>query len=172
MRTVQPDGILAECYTKALMIEREAAARCKEFAEFLEEHGKLAIAAVFRKLYRYEWQHARYLERRAAGSPPPRLRHAEFQWLGDAPPEQVSDEVVFHMMTPYDALKIALSAWERAKGLFERVFRTTDDPRVRALAGALAAAGESEHVGWLANALAKVPRRPVSEADFERLLNQ
>lgn len=172
MRSVQPSRTLAECYTKALMIEHEAAARCKAFADFLEEHGKLAIAAVFRKLYRYEWQHARYLERRrAAGSPPPRLRQAEIQWLGDAPPEQVADEFVFHMMTPYDALKIALSAWERAKGLFERVFRTTDDPRVRALAGALAA-GESEHVGWLSDALAKVPRRPVSEADFERLLNQ
>lgn len=170
MGTAQPIGALAECYAKALMIEREAAARCREFAEFLEDHGELAIAAVFRKLARYEQQHANELARRTEGLPLPKLQPWEFSWLDDAPPEQVSHDMIFHLMTPYGAVKIALGAEERAKALFERVARTTDDPKVKSLAEELAAE-EKEHVAWLADALAKVPRPPISEADFEQMLN-
>ncbi len=169
MGRAQPTGSLADCYAQALMIEREAAARCSEFAEFLEDHGELSTAAVFRKLARYERQHAEELARRAAGSPLPRLREWEFSWLDDAPPERVSHELVFHMMTPYTALKIALGAEERAKVLFERVARSTEDAEVKALAEELAAQ-ESAHVGWLQDALAQVPHPPLTEGDFEGML--
>jgi rubrerythrin len=167
--TAQPVGSLAECYAQALAIEREAAARCSEFAEFLEEHGELSTAAVFRKLARYEKQHANELERRAAGFPLPRLQEWQYSWLDAAPPQQVSHELVFHLMTPYDALKIALGAEERARVLFERVARETEEPKVRELALELAST-ESEHVGWLQEALEKCARPPVTEADFESML--
>lgn len=164
-------GNLAECYAQALMIEREAAARCSEFAEFLDDHGELATAAVFHKLARYEQHHANELARRAEGFPLPNLRQWEFSWLDDAPPEQVSREFVFHLMTPYHAIKIALEAEQRAKAMFARVAGTTNDPEVRALAEELATE-ESEHVSWLEDALAKAPRPLVSEADYEQLLNR
>lgn len=171
MGSTQPAGTLAECYAQALMIEREAAERCTEFAEFLEDHGVLSTAAVFRKLARYERQHAEELARRAEGLPQPQLRQWEFSWLDDAPPEQVSHEFIFHLMTPYHALKIALGAEQRSKALFERIAASSGDPAVRQLASQLAVE-ESEHVDWLQEALAKVPRPPVSEADFEQMLSR
>ena len=171
MASTQAVGTLAECYAQALMIEREAAERCSEFAEFLEDHGALSTAAVFRKLSRYERQHAEELARRTEGYPQPKLRQWEFSWLDDAPPEEVSHEFVFHLMTPYHALKIALGAERRSKALYERIIATSDNPEVRELAAELAA-DESEHVDWLQDALARVPRPPASEADFERMLNR
>jgi rubrerythrin len=171
MASTQPIGTLSECYAQALMIEREAAARCSEFAEFLEDHGALATAAVFHKLARYEQHHANELARRAEGVPLPDLRQWEFSWLDDAPPEQVSREFVFHLMTPYHAIKIALEAERRAKTMFARVAGTTDDPEIKVLAEELAAE-ESEHVNWLEDALAKAPRPLVSEADFEQMLSR
>jgi rubrerythrin len=169
MASTQPIGTLAECYAQALMIEREAAERCTEFAEFLEDHGALSTAAVFRKLARYEQQHAEELARRAEGFPQPHLRQWEFSWLDDAPPEQVSHEFIFHLMTPYHALRIALDAEQRSRALFEHLSAASDHPEVRSLSRQLADE-ESEHVEWLQDALVKVPRPPVSEADFERML--
>jgi rubrerythrin len=157
MASAQPIGSVAEVYAHALLVEREAAARCSELAEFLEDHGELATAAVFRKLARYEQRHADELERRATGVPLPQLSQWEFSWLDDAPPDQVSHEMIFHMMTPYNALKIALGAETRAKAMFERVAATSDDAAVQALARELAA-DESEHIGWLQDALARTPR--------------
>jgi rubrerythrin len=171
MASAQPVGTLAECYAQALMVEREAAARCAEFAEFLEDHGELASAAVFRKLARYEQHHVNELSRRAQGFPLPELSPWEFSWLDDAPPERVSREFVFHLMTPYHAIKIALDAEQRARAMFARVAGMTQDAEVKALAEELAAE-EREHVGWLEEALAKAPRPLVSEADYERLLNR
>ena len=51
-----PIGNLAECYANALAIEREAAARSAQFAEFLDDHGEQDAAELFHKLARYEQQ--------------------------------------------------------------------------------------------------------------------
>ena len=85
MASATPIGNLAECYANALAIEREAAARSAQFAEYLEDHGEQATAALFRKLARFEQQHVEELERRSAGMPLPALRPWEFSWLDDAP---------------------------------------------------------------------------------------
>lgn len=171
MASVQPIASVAQCYAQALMIEGEAAERCKEFAEFLEDRGELATAALFRKLARYEQHHANELARRAAAHPLPRLPQWEFSWLDDAPPERVSHEIVFHLMTAEGAIRIALGAEERARALFERIARTTDDPELSALARGLAAE-ENEYIHMLKESLGAMPRWPVSDADFERFLHR
>jgi rubrerythrin len=171
MGSLKPIGSVAECYAEALMIEREAAERCAEFAVFLEDHGELSAAAVFRKLARYEQGHAEELTRRSESVALPEMRQWDFSWLFDAAPDQASHGLIFHLMTPYDALKIALDAESRAKVLFERLAAATDDPEVRSLSQELAN-DEDEHLGWLQEALDRMPRAPVSEADFERMLER
>ena len=104
MASAKPIGNLAECYANALAIEREAAARSAQFAEYLEDHGEQATAELFRRLARFEEQHVEELERRTAGMPLPALRPWEFSWLDDAPAERVDHHFVFHLMTPHDAL--------------------------------------------------------------------
>lgn len=157
MATAQPAGSIADCYAQALLVEREAAARSGEFAEFLEDRGDPANAALFRKLARYEAQHAEELARRSAGMPLPPLPTWQFNWLDDAPPEQVSHGLIFHLMTPYDALKIALGAESRAKALFERMAAAGADAETRRLADELADE-EREHIAWIEAALARTPK--------------
>lgn len=171
MASAAPIGNLAECYANALAIEREAAARSAQFAEYLEDHGEQATAELFRKLARFERQHVEELERRTSGMPLPALRPWEFSWLDDAPAEQVDHQFVFHLMTPHDALKIALGAEKRAQMLYEQVIATSEDPEVQRLARELAGE-ELEHIAWLEDGLKQVPRPLVTEEDFEPLFNR
>jgi rubrerythrin len=171
MASAMPIGNLAECYANALAIEREAAARSAQFAEYLEDHGEQATAALFRKLARFEQQHVEELERRTAGMPLPALRSWEFSWLDDAPAEQVDHHFVFHLMTPHDALTIALGAEKRAQALYEQAISVSDDPEVKRLAQELAGE-ELEHIAWLEDGLKRVPRPLVTEEDFEPLLSR
>lgn len=170
MASATPIGNLAACYANALAIEREAAARSAQFAEYLEDHGEQATAELFRKLARFERQHVDELERRTAGMPLPALRPWEFSWLDDAPAEQVDHQFVFHLMTPHDALKIALGAEKRAQSLYEQVIATSDDPEVQRLARELASE-EIEHIAWLEEGLTRVPRPLVTEDDYEALFS-
>ena len=171
MASAMPIGNLAECYANTLAIEREAAARSAQFAEYLEDHGEQATAALFRKLARFEQQHVEELERRTAGMPLPALRSWEFSWLDDAPAEQVDHHFVFHLMTPHDALTIALGAEKRAQALYEQAISVSDDPEVKRLAQELAGE-ELEHIVWLEDGLKRVPRPLVTEEDFEPLLSR
>ena len=170
MASTKPIGNLAECYASALAIEREAALRCEEFAEFLEEHGERETAQLFRRLARYERQHLEELTRRAQGLPLPALREWEFSWLDDAPPGQVRHEFVFHMMTPHDALQIALGAGRRARALYEQTIAQCDDPAAKRLARELAAE-EAEHIAWLEDALVKAPAPLIAGEDREPLFS-
>ncbi len=170
MASAKPIGNLAECYANALAIEREASARSVQFADYLEDHGEQATADLFRKLARFEQQHVEELERRSSGMPLPALRPWEFSWLDDAPAEQVDHEFIFHLMTPHDALTIALGAEKRAQALYEQAISASDDPEVKRLARELAGE-EMEHIAWIEEALRKAPRPLVSEADFEQLFN-
>ncbi|MDT3734683.1 MAG: ferritin family protein [Denitratisoma sp.] len=170
MASATPIGNLAECYANALAIEREAASRSAQFAEYLEDHGEQATAALFRKLARFEQQHVEELERRSAGMPLPALRPWEFSWLDDAPAEQVDHQFVFHLMTPHDALKIALGAEKRAQALYEQAIAASEDPEVQRLARELAGE-EIEHIAWLEDGLKKVPRPLTTEDDYEALFS-
>lgn len=171
MASATPIGNLAECYANALAVEHEAAARSAQFAEFLDDHGEQEAAELFHTLARYEQQHVDELLHRTSGMPLPTLRSWEFSWLDNAPSEQVNHDFIFHLMTPYDALKIALGAEKRAQALYEQAIAVSDDPEVKRLARELAGE-EMEHIALLEDALARAPRPIVSEADYEQLFNR
>jgi rubrerythrin len=170
MAGATPIGNLAECYANALAIEREAAARSAQFAEYLEDHDEQATAELFRRLARFEQQHVEELERRTAGMPLPALRSWEFSWLDDAPAERVDHQFIFHLMTPHDALTIALGAEKRAQALYEQAIALSDDPEVKRLARELAGE-ELEHIAWLEEGLKRVPRPMTTEDDYEALFS-
>ncbi len=162
---------VADCYAHALAIEREAAARCLQFAEFLEERGETETAELFYRLHRFEHQHIQELERKAAGLPLPEVCDWEFHWINNAPSDQVDHRLVFHLMTPHDALMIALGAGKRARTLYEQSLARCEDAEVRRLAAALAEE-EIEHIALLEEGLKQVPRPPfLVEEDFEALFN-
>ena len=145
-----------ELYAHAIAIEREAAERYSEFAQRMEDAGNSAIAELFATLARHETEHLRALERRSQGVPLPALQAHEYRWLDAGAPETAARELVFRLMSPRDALTIALGAELRAQAFFERVLMTAEDPALRALAREMAAE-EAEHVVIIEGMLARTP---------------
>lgn len=150
-----------ELYAHALAVEREAAERYVEFAQYLEDQGNYAVAALFRMLARLEAQHLDRLERRSAGLELPKLE-SPYGWLSEGAPETAARELVFRLMTQRDALAIALAAEKRAQAFFERAARTTKDAAVRALAKDMASE-EADHVALIERML---ERTPAAEVDW------
>jgi rubrerythrin len=137
-----------ELYAHAIAIEREAAQRYSELAERMADEGRDELARVFGMLAGLEAGHLDALERRTSGLPLPAIAAAQYQWLDAGAPETAAHELVFRLLTPHQALAIALQGEKRAAAFFERVFVAAGDPALRALAREMAAE-EHEHVGLI-----------------------
>jgi rubrerythrin len=146
----------AELYAHAIAIEREAAARYSEFAERMDDLGNEAVAEIFATLARLEAEHLDALLERTAAIDLPALPEHEYGWLESGAPETAARELVFRLMSPRQALRIALAGEKRAAAFFESVVLTTDDPMLRALASELAA-DESDHIVMLEKLLDTTP---------------
>lgn len=163
MGSIKPIGTTAECYAHAVAIEREAAVRYAEFAELMAERGEEGTAELFEQLARFDAGHAEALAARASSMALPYVSPILHSWVDDAPPEAVSHELL-HLMTPHDALKIALDNEGRSKALFEQVIATSGDVEAKNLAAEMSAE-EGERIRRLREAFAKAP--PPIEWDEE-----
>ena len=149
-------GSVSALYAHALAIEREAAQRYGEFALHMADEGSDAVARLFAELAGFEGEHARALERESAGMALPPIAPAEFAWLDAGAPETAAHDLVFQLMTPHDALEIALAAELRAQAFFEQVLERAADPRLRELAAEIAQE-EQAHAARVRQALARTP---------------
>jgi len=152
----QIGGGVAALYAHALAIEREAAARYGEFAARMADEGNDAVAQLFAELAGFEGKHASALERECDGMALPPIAPTEFAWLDAGAPETAAHDLVFQLMTPHDALEIALCAELRAQAFFEQVLDRAADPRLRDLA-AVMVREEQVHAEWVREALARTP---------------
>jgi len=158
----------AELYAHAIAIEREAAERYAEFAERMDDLGNDGAAEVFARLAGFEAEHLEALLARTEGIALPELSVDQFRWLDAGAPETAARELVFRLMTPRQALAIALAAEERAQAFFEHVLTSADDPALRALAREMAA-DEAEHARALQRLLERTPEPWVDWASvYER----
>ena len=147
-----------ELYAHAVAIEREAVERYTELAQRMDDLGNEPVAGVFAHLARAETEHLRTLERRTEGVPLPQLGAHEYAWFGAQAPESPARELIFRLMTPRNALAIALDAERRAEVFFEQVLLAADDPALRGLAREMAA-DEAEHVALIEQLLVRTPDR-------------
>ena len=153
---MKPIRTTAELYAHAIAIEEEAAQRYAELAERMDDLGHKAVAEVFGCLARFESEHLEALERRTEGVALPALEKAQYRWLGDTAPETVARELAFRVMTPRNALSIALGAERRAQAFFEYILLSAEDPGLRALAREMAM-DEAEHVALIERLLETTP---------------
>lgn len=160
-------GGIAALYAHALAIEREAAARYREFAARLGDAGNDAAARLFAELAQCEEGHAAALERECEGMALPEIAAQEYAWLDAAAPETAAHDLVFRLMTTRDALEIALAAELRAQAFFEEVIERAADPRLRELAAAMARE-ERAHAEWVREALR---RTPDTRVDWEQVFS-
>lgn len=141
-----------ELYAHAIAIEREAGERYTEFARLMADEGNEGAAAVFARLAALEAEHLEVLLRRTDGVALPAPPDGNYRWLDAGAPETAAHEFVYRLMTPHEALAIALGAEQRASAFFESVHRTADDPALRALAQDMAME-EKEHIAMVEHAL-------------------
>ena len=152
-----------ELYAHAIAIEREAATRYAEFAERMSDMDNTAAAEVFSTLAVLESEHLEALQRRTEGMKLPRLNTYEYSWLDSGAPETPARELLFRLLTPHQALRIALGAEQRAQAFFEHVLMTAEDPALRALAREMAA-DEGDHALMLERLLERTPESIVDWA--------
>jgi rubrerythrin len=149
----------SELYAHAICIEREAAERYAEFAARMSDLGKEDVAETFSQLAAVESQHLALLLRETRGMLLPGVSQDGYRWIEAGPPDDAARELVLRLMTPRQALTIALGAELRAEAFFEQVFMTAENPALRALAREMAQE-ELEHVVAIEKLLESV-RDPV-----------
>ena len=155
-----------ELYAHAIAMEREAAQRYSEFAERMADLGNDAVAELFDRLASFEAEHLETLLRRTQGVALPEPSF-DYQWLDAAAPETAARELVFRLITPHQALAIALAAEKRAQAFFEGVFMSARDPALHGLAQEMAME-EQEHVVMVERLLERTPESNVDwDAIFE-----
>ncbi len=146
----------AELLAHAHRIEAEAAEHYGLLAEQMETHNNPEVARLFRKLEWVEGLHVDKIQQRAGDTPLPTLSPWEGKWPGDDSPEAVDLGEAHYLMTPWQALQMALKAEQSAVAFYDRVAKTATDPEVRALAAELAEE-EREHVELVHKELEKYP---------------
>ena len=158
----------AELYAHAIAIEREAAERYSELAARMDDEGREDLARLFDLLAREEAEHLEALERRTRGIALPEIGADRYRWLDAGAPETAARELIYRLMTPRQALAMALRAEQRAQAFFEHVYWTSFDPALRALAKEMAQE-EREHVAIVGSMLSDTPEPSLnSSLIFER----
>ena len=161
---VKAPQTLEDFMAQALAMEREAVERYTDFADSMETHNNLEVAAMFRTMAGYEAKHAQaILEQMGWREDPPVAREA-VAWAGFEGPETTPIEEVHYLMQPWHALELALAAEQRAEAFFGELAKLATNDAVRAAALELQAE-EAEHVELVRAWMAKVPQPDRNWAD-------
>ena len=146
---------LAELMAVALEMESEAAQRYAEFADAMETHNNLEVAALFRKMANIETGHVQaIMSEMGWREPPPSSGFGAAVFEG---PETPRLEDVHYLMQPYHALSIALACEERAEQFYAQLASTVDVESVREAARVLQNE-EREHVELIRVWMSKVEK--------------
>jgi rubrerythrin len=154
---VQAPRTLNEFMTLALAMEAEAAQRYAEFADAMEMHNNLEVAALFRKMADIEGKHAAQIMAEMGWKEPPAMPPGKATWDGFEAPETTPGDEVHYLMQPWHALQLALQNEERAERFFAKLARAATVATVRRAALELEAE-EREHVLLVKAWLKKVPQ--------------
>jgi rubrerythrin len=148
---------LDEFMREALVMEIEAAQRYAEFADAMETHNNLEVAALFRKMAGIEGKHAEQIMAEMGWTAMPAPRTASTSWEGFEAPETTPGDAVHYLMQPYHALELALANEQRAERFFARLARIATTGAVRKAALGLREE-EREHVLLIRAWMKKVPK--------------
>lgn len=148
----------ADLYAVAYQIETDAVDRYTALAGQMETHNNPQLAALFRDLARAEGLHAREIENRAANAAIAEEARRLGLWMQGESPESAEANAAHYLMTPRDALQLALAGEQRAVAFFTQVRDTAGDPQLKALAAELLEE-EVEHVDLCLSLLQRYPLR-------------
>jgi len=149
-------GSISELLAHALALEEEATERYAELAEIMEAHNNPDAAQLFARMAKIEQHHVaevrKEIERRGLED----LAPAEYHWVGMEGPETTDHADLHYLMTPRQALLLALTNERRARDYFGAIAGHATDPEVAQFAGEMAEE-EKEHVEWVERWLEQFP---------------
>jgi rubrerythrin len=154
-----------ELLVHALVIELEAVQSYKDLAEQMEQCGNTEVAGLFDKMAKLEAEHAEKIRAIAGEVELPELAPWEFRWSGLEPPENIDLAGVHYLMTPHQALELALENELSAMAFFDAVAHDSTDDQVGSLAREFGD-DERQHVAWMKEWLAKYPP-PDDDWDYD-----
>jgi rubrerythrin len=155
---------LDDFMNQALVMEMEAAQRYSDFADAMEMHNNLEVAALFRKMADIEGKHAQQIMAQMGWTTTPAPLPGAIHWDGFEAPETAAIDDVHYLMQPYHALEVALAAEVRAERFFAKLVRAATTPAVRKAAREMQEE-EREHVELVRAWMKKVPKPDADWAD-------
>jgi rubrerythrin len=144
---------LEELLLHALIMEREAVQRYKQLARMMECVGNAKVAQIFAKMSKIEARHVCKIEEQIGEHALPILTPSEYRWKGPESPENADSGRVYQLMTPRQAMSLALDCEKHAFDFFDDVVEDSTDESVREVAAEFAAE-EKQHVAWVQEWLA------------------
>jgi rubrerythrin len=154
-----------EFLAHALTLETEAAEGYQEIGDSMQVHNNPEVAELFFRFARYGRKHADEVRALAEGLTLPHIAPWEFVWEGGESPETPSMDKVHYLMTPAQALRLAMRAERHAHAFYASLAETSRSPRIRELAAEFATE-EAEHVRLLTEWVKKYPD-PDKDWDFD-----
>ncbi len=145
---------LPELLLHALVIELEAMQRYEQLSEMMERIGNRKVARIFARMSAIEARHADVIDEQIRGHKLPMLTPSQYLWDGQEAPENTDSTRLFHLMTPCQAMSLALDNEKRAYEFFAQVVDDSTDEHVREIAAEFAVE-EEKHVAWVEEWLAE-----------------
>jgi len=128
---------LVDLYAIAYQIEAEAVERYTMLADQMQAHNNPALADVFRSLARAEGIHRDEICRMAGGFDVASHARKVARWQLGESPESADLGAAHYLMTPREALQLALAAEQAALEFFRDLLAGATDPEVRRFAAEL-----------------------------------
>jgi rubrerythrin len=155
-----------EFLAHALTLENEAADGYQEIGDSMAVHNNPEVAELFYKFAKYGRMHAEEVASLAVGLELPHLAPWDFAWEDGESPEVPAAGSVHYMMTPTQALKLALRAEQQAHDFYAAVARSSQVAKIREMASEFATE-EAEHVRLLTEWIKKYPTSEKTNWDFD-----
>jgi len=141
----------------SLALEKDAMGRYDDLSRILDSHNNPQVSALFHDMKNYAELHVNEVTKIAETvGGIPAVAPLDFVWYTEEPPEAAPFEEAHYLMTPRQALEVALDCEKRAQDYYTRVATETADPEVAKLAHAFAAE-EGGHVELLQAWLERLP---------------
>ncbi len=153
-----------ELLAHAYQMELEAQERYEMLAAQMKAHNNTDLGKLFAKLSVLEGIHATDILEQMAGMDIPQIDPLNMKWEGQESPEALDIGDMHYMMTPREALLLALKAEENAFEFFSHLLKSTTDPEVKHFAAEFAEE-EEEHVEMVLKELKKYPESDASPLD-------
>jgi len=145
-----------ELLANAYQMELEAQERYGYLADQMQMHNNVDLTKLFRELARVEGIHASGILEQMKDMQVPQIRPPDYKWSGGESPEVVDMGDMHYMMSPRQALLLALKAEQSAFEFFDYLLKSTDNQEIRHFAAEFAEE-EQEHVELVLRELKKYP---------------